>query len=408
MKEEIESSPKLERSGAQSEVAVSAGTVAYPKVLSRLTWMLAATVFPLIWVGGLVTTTDAGMAVPDWPGTYGYNMFAYPVATWLFGPWDLFIEHGHRLLGSLAGIWCIGLVVFACVKSTPRWLLGMTIAALVLVIAQGTLGGVRVLRADREIAKIHGCVGPVFFAFVIALMVMTSQWWRQVGQADFWMKSQQDRGKQAGSGLRWNQVAMFGRLRRTRRLGVAVTFMAYVQLVIGANLRHISDAAPVRQYRILIWFHVLLAVCVGVAIMVLAVQRIGKVKGLTKARIFLVGLIVTQLTLGFGTWVVKFGFPDWFAGYDFANRFLIREKDYLQVQVVTAHVAIGSLILAVSTFVTTRFWRAEHSVRLRLSEGVGRVKSLEVEVRLDGKQYQETREQQTGALKSPQVELTAS
>ncbi len=44
------------------------------------------------------------MAVPDWPTTYGYNMFLYPWQTWLFGPWDLFIEHGHRLLGSLAGL----------------------------------------------------------------------------------------------------------------------------------------------------------------------------------------------------------------------------------------------------------------------------------------------------------------
>ena len=60
--------------------------------------------FPLIWVGGLVTTYDAGMAVPDWPNTYGYNLFLYPWQTWLSGPWDLFIEHGHRLLGALVGM----------------------------------------------------------------------------------------------------------------------------------------------------------------------------------------------------------------------------------------------------------------------------------------------------------------
>ncbi len=70
----------------------------------RVAWALVCTVFPLIWVGGLVTTYDAGMAVPDWPGTYGYNMFLYPWTSWLAAPWDLFIEHGHRLLGSLAGI----------------------------------------------------------------------------------------------------------------------------------------------------------------------------------------------------------------------------------------------------------------------------------------------------------------
>ena len=64
----------------------------------RLAVLLCCATFPLIWVGGLVTTYDAGMAVPDWPTTYGYNMFSYPLETWLYGPWDLFIEHGHRLL----------------------------------------------------------------------------------------------------------------------------------------------------------------------------------------------------------------------------------------------------------------------------------------------------------------------
>ena len=71
----------------------------------------ACATFPLIWVGGLVTKYDAGMAVPDWPSTFGYNLFLYPWTTWLFGPWDLFIEHGHRLLGALVGMLTIGLLI---------------------------------------------------------------------------------------------------------------------------------------------------------------------------------------------------------------------------------------------------------------------------------------------------------
>ena len=62
--------------------------------------VLVCATFPLIWVGGLVTTYEAGMAVPDWPTTYGYNLFLYPWQTWMLGPWDLFIEHGHRLAGG--------------------------------------------------------------------------------------------------------------------------------------------------------------------------------------------------------------------------------------------------------------------------------------------------------------------
>ena len=71
---------------------------------------LACATFPLVWVGGLVTTTDAGMAVPDWPNTYGYNLFLYPWQTWLAGPWDIFVEHGHRLLGATVGMMTIGLL----------------------------------------------------------------------------------------------------------------------------------------------------------------------------------------------------------------------------------------------------------------------------------------------------------
>src|SRR6187401_2379732 len=76
----------------------------------RLAVALALITFPLIWVGGLVTTYDAGMAVPDWPNTFGYNLLLYPWQTWLGGPWDLFIEHGHRLLGMAAGLLAIALV----------------------------------------------------------------------------------------------------------------------------------------------------------------------------------------------------------------------------------------------------------------------------------------------------------
>ena len=66
----------------------------------RLAVLLVCATFPLIWVGGLVTTYDAGMAVPDWPGTYGYNLFALSRGKrGCSGPWDLFIEHGHRLVG---------------------------------------------------------------------------------------------------------------------------------------------------------------------------------------------------------------------------------------------------------------------------------------------------------------------
>ncbi|HEX4413605.1 MAG TPA: COX15/CtaA family protein, partial [Lacipirellulaceae bacterium] len=107
----------------------------------RWALVLACATFPLLWVGGLVTTTDAGMAVPDWPNTYGYNLFLYPWQTWLLGPWDLFIEHGHRLLASTVGMLTIGLLVLILRNENRRWMKGLGFAALVLVILQGVLGG---------------------------------------------------------------------------------------------------------------------------------------------------------------------------------------------------------------------------------------------------------------------------
>ena len=89
----------------------------YQPIVHRLTIVLALVVFPLIWVGGLVTTYDAGMAVPDWPTTYGDNMFTYSWSAWISsafnGAWDLFIEHGHRLMGSLVGLLYCSLIITA-------------------------------------------------------------------------------------------------------------------------------------------------------------------------------------------------------------------------------------------------------------------------------------------------------
>ena len=144
----------------------------------RIALLLAAVVFPLIWVGGLVTTTDAGMAVPDWPNTYGYNMFSYPLESWLYGPFDLMVEHGHRLLATLAGVISSALVWFTYRGEDRPWVKQFSVVLLALVIFQGLLGGARVVMDARVVAKVHGCVGPLFFMFVAGFVTVTSRWWQ--------------------------------------------------------------------------------------------------------------------------------------------------------------------------------------------------------------------------------------
>jgi cytochrome c oxidase assembly protein subunit 15 len=332
--------------------------------LNRLVWLTAATVFPLIWAGGLVTTTKAGMAVPDWPGTYGYNMFLYPWTTWFFGPWDLFIEHGHRLLGSLAGIWCLLLVGATWVRPTPKSVRILALGGLALVVLQGIMGGVRVLNVDREIARIHGCLGPAFFAYLLGLSVVTSRWWKAVAIPMFWTN---------GSGLTGGETAGFhsqaeivragrlvlSRLKAQRFLTMVVLGLAYGQLVLGASMRHISEAAEPSYFRAIVWFHVTGAICTAGAAIALWVAARCPTPGLSMPRWILVGLVGLQICLGLGTWVMKYNFPDWFAGYSFAQAHRIVNDDFYQVQIVTAHVAVGSLILGVAALLLTRLWRAE-------------------------------------------------
>ena len=110
--------------------------------LHRYAWLLAGATFLLIIAGAAVTSNRAGLAVPDWPNTYGHFMFAFPLSKMVGG---IFYEHGHRMLASIVGVLTIALAVWlwlSAPKSKRRWL---GVGALAAVIAQGILGGLTVL-----------------------------------------------------------------------------------------------------------------------------------------------------------------------------------------------------------------------------------------------------------------------
>lgn len=302
----------------------------------RLAVALALVTFPLIWVGGLVTTYDAGMAVPDWPGTYGYNLLLYPWQTWLAAPWDLFIEHGHRLLGAAVGILAIGLVAVVWLADRRRWLIAASCGALALVIIQGLLGGARVLLDQRLVALLHGCVGPLFFAYLAGLVVATSTWWQSAPRVELASGSQFARSA-------WTIVGL-----------------TYVQLVLGAILRHIPLAAPPAIFRAAIVLHLVIAAAMAfhVAGMAFRTRRLpDSAAGLRATGFITPALVIVQLLLGAATYAVKYAFPAWLEGFAFAASYVIEEKSLAQSLVTTAHVANGSLILFVAVVLAMRSTR---------------------------------------------------
>jgi len=290
----------------------------------------------LLWVGGLVTSYDAGMAVHDWPTTLGYNMFFFPWPTWLLGPWDVFIEHGHRMLAMCVGFATIAMVIAVYLGDRRAWVFRVAFAALALVCLQGILGGVRVLRDDRTFAQLHGCIGPLFFATIVALATVTSRWW----SAD--------------------RTRVDARGARVRRLAVSTLALAYLQIVVGSFLRHIPDERSYAVSCLIVWFHVFVAIAL-VGHIVLLAMRVGRgFRGeglLVRPALLLLGLVLVQLGLGAAAYVTHYGFPPALAGYSWAAGYTIVAKSPWQIHLTTAHVLVGSLILGTATALAMRSFR---------------------------------------------------
>ena len=304
----------------------------------RLAVLLALVTFPLIWVGGLVTTYDAGMAVPDWPGTYGYNLFLYPWQTWVAGPWDLFIEHGHRLLGALTGLVAIALAVVTCLLDRRRWVQVIACGALLLVMLQGAIGGARVELDERLLALVHACVGPLFFAYLAGLIVVTSRWWPEI-----------------------ETLPMPAPASRSLLISVWVTAgLAFIQLVLGAIARHLPLTASPAVFRAALLLHLVISGFLTLQIAAASWKTWSLRKtatGLTVLSLALPLLLIVQLILGVATYVAKFSWPSWFADYGFAAAHVVQEKSLAQSLITTGHVANGSLILFVAALLAIRVAR---------------------------------------------------
>lgn len=177
--------------------------------LRRFAWLLATLTLLLICSGGMVTSKGVGLAVPDWPTTFGYNMFLFPVSQWVGG---IFFEHTHRLIASTVGFLTIILAVWLWRSEPRRWLRWLGIAALAAVVLQGVLGGLRVTMLKDEIGIFHACLAQAFFGLLVLIALALSTAWRSSLSCN------------VRSSASW--------------VALAATVLIYLQLGLGATMRH--------------------------------------------------------------------------------------------------------------------------------------------------------------------------
>lgn len=178
---------------------------------ARLALVATVTTLPLLLLGGLVTSTESGMAVPDWPGSYGLNMVLFPLG--LMANPRIFLEHSHRLFGVLVGAITIAVALAAQIstpgRAAPKSARLAAWIAVVLVIVQGVLGGTRVTENSLPLATAHGILAQVFFTLLACVAAMLTPAWADRHDA--------------------------GRVSRLTKIVLA---MLLVQLMLGAMFRH--------------------------------------------------------------------------------------------------------------------------------------------------------------------------
>ena len=233
-----------------------------------------ATTAMLIAAGGVVTGLEAGLAVPDWPNTFGHKMIFYPLSL-MQRDGHVYAEHTHRLWGMLVGLTSIVLMVQvwrADRRPGPRWL---AVAIFLAISGQGVLGGQRVVLKNLNMAMVHGIGGQLILALLVVLAVVSSRAW-------------------------------FGRAQQSdsaatdRALGFGSVAALVVQLVLGAMVRHLP-ARPVM-------LHVTVAAVVFVLILAAGLRIWGlhgqKVPALRRLALAAMALVVLQVALGVGALIV--------------------------------------------------------------------------------------------------------
>jgi len=300
-------------------------------MLHRFATFVVACTILLLLAGSLVTSTGSGLSVPDWPTSYGWNMFTFPPSMWVGG---ILYEHGHRLIASTVGFLTILLAVWLWRVDPRRWMKRLGAAALGTVILQGALGGMTVLFfLPATISTAHAGLAEIFFCMTVAIALFTSRGWLS------------DDAPVDDSMLR--QVA------------TATTVVIYAQIVIGAVMRHTEAGLAIPDFplmfghlipdhwdsRIAVHFaHRFGALVVTLSVLATAghiwFHHAGRTE-LTRPAAFIVLLVAAQVTLGALT--------------------VLTRRD---VWINSVHLVCGALVLATSIVITLRSWRVKFGTQV--------------------------------------------
>jgi cytochrome c oxidase assembly protein subunit 15 len=289
----------------------------------------------LVLAGSLVTSTGSGLAVPDWPTTYGWNMFTFPPSMWVGG---IFYEHGHRLIASTVGFLTIVLAVWIW-RADPRpWMKRLGAVALAAVILQGILGGITVLFfLPDAISTAHAALAEIFFCLTVSIALFTSPSWMKPSRAV-------DDGT-------------------LRAVAAMTTALIYCQILVGAVMRHTGAGLAIPDFPLMFggimpdrwsgaiavhFAHRVGALAVTTAIAATAAHVWRHHRGrreLTRPAAALAALVLVQVTLGGLT--------------------VLTRRD---VAINSAHVVFGALVLATSLVLTLRSWRVKFGMRAESTE----------------------------------------
>ncbi len=294
--------------------------------LHRFAVLVSLSTFILIFIGGLVTSTGSGLAVPDWPNTFGHFMFSFPLSQMVGG---ILYEHGHRMIASIVGFLTVILAIWLWLKEDMKWLRWFGMIALLSVITQGALGGLTVLmQLPTIVSVLHGCLAQGFFMMTIVIAVATSRQWHEKTAIKF-----------EGNSRPIFQAALY------------TTIMVYVQLILGATMRHSGAGLAIPDFPLAFgkiipeittqaiaihFLHRIGAVLVSIFILYTVIKIITNFRNEPKLTIpayTLTGALILQITLAAITiWTQKAVLP------------------------TTAHVATGAFILGNSLYLTLKIY----------------------------------------------------